>query len=60
MLLLPNLTICKPLMKTKKSISLVFNHEIACHNIIKLKVAQYPGLLRFTNLEIHAGRLFTF
>ena len=25
-----------------------------------LKVAQYPGVLRLTNLEIHAGRLFAF
>ena len=24
------------------------------------KVAQYPGFLRLTNLEIHADRLFTF
>ena len=26
----------------------------------RLKVAQYPGFLSLTNLEIHAGRLFTF
>ena len=25
-----------------------------------LKVAQYPGFLRLTNLEIYAGRLFAF
>ena len=25
-----------------------------------IKVAQYPGFLRLTNLEIHAGRLFAF
>ena len=25
-----------------------------------LKVAQYPGFLRLTNLEIHADRLFAF
>ena len=33
------------------------------HNFVQatqFKVAQYPGFLRLTNLEIDAGRLFAF
>ena len=31
-----------------------------CLFLYVFKVAQYPGFLRLTNLEIHAGRLFAF
>ena len=30
------------------------------HIMAAVKVAQYPGFLRLTNLEIHADRLFAF
>ena len=34
--------------------------NIPIQTIVDVKVAQYPGFLRLTNLEIHAGRLFAF
>ena len=37
-------------------------HVILINNVAAtaIKVAQYPGFLRLTNLEIHADRLFAF
>ena len=53
--------------QTATDICTVCNIAVVCSYVqvtqqqtAHIKVAQYPGFLRLTNLEIHAGRLFAF
>ena len=42
----------------REAVMIAIGHDGDCY--AQFKVAQYPGFLRLTNLEIHVGRLFAF